>query len=914
MNRRTGGGDTGSDRFSFRSRSFRLCGVAVFFSPLLVLFLIASPAIATPRSIEKIEIDGLSSISKRELLDLLDIKVGEVLDPAKVTTGIKRAFLKGIFEDIEVFADDERTQVRVLVTEKDRIRNISVTGNDHCSTREIRKLFLMKEGQVLRYDLLDGAARQMEKALAERGFPAASVSAALSPTSKPYEKDLTITVREGKPLRVERMTVNGVPAEEVSRVMSIAEGKIYDQEVLKKDLEKVREYYRGQGYLNPKVSFQFQEGRLDIDVVKGKKLVVTFEGNTAFSSKRLLKEVPFFEAGEMRDDLVEDARRKIVSLYHTKGYAFAQVAPVIPEATEKAGDTIEIKFFIFEGERVRVGALTFSGMTLPDKNLKEVLPMKEGDDYNPELLSSDVDVVREFYIALGYLSVDVESPQVVIEKNKAMMTISVKEGPRTLIDKVKITGGSSVSLEEMRKAIRLKAGDPYNEVDIADARSRLSDIFLEKGFLDVQINARVEFSSEGAQLTFEVQEGERTFFGKTIITGNVSTKREVIERELLHKESEPFNAALLTKERQKLYKLGLFTEVRIEGLDRYDHQRDIRIDVVEGDAGSVDFGFGYSNYSQFTVVVDVGYKNLFGMNRQLSLRLGYNLLERLYSLNYYDPWFLNRQLQLRDTVFYTDKEEKNIDTGVILYKDRKYGFSIGVAKQYTDTLKGELSYEYVLADTYDVQPDMILTDNDTGKITIASLKPAITYDTRDNPFDPRNGILVGLTMKLASSAFLSQVNFDKVVFNSSVYHEISKPFVLATAFRLGVSQGFGPTTILPLIERFFLGGRTTNRGYAQDTLGPRGEQGDPTGGNAFVETNLELRTALGRGIGLVTFLDSGNVWQKVEDMDLSLRSAAGLGLRYDTPVGPIRLDYGYKLKKEEGLSKGELFFSIGQAF
>jgi outer membrane protein insertion porin family len=508
----------------------------------------------------------------------------------------------------------------------------------------------------------------------------------------------------------------------------------------------------------------------------------------------------------------------------------------------------------------------------------------------------------------------VELPQVVIEKNKAMITISVKEGPRTLIDKVKITGASTASLEEMQKAIKLKGGDPYNEVDIADARSRLADIFFEKGFLDVQINARVEFTSEGAQLTFEVQEGEKTFFGKTIITGNVSTKREVIERELLHKEAEPFNSALLTKERLKLYKLGLFTEVRIEGLDRYDHQRDIRIDVVEGDAGSVDFGFGYSNYEQFTVIVDVGYKNLFGMNRQVSLRLGYNLLERLYSLNYYDPWFLDRQLQLKDTVFYTDKEEKNIDTGVILYRDRKYGFSFGVAKQYTDTVKGEVAYEYVLADTYDVQPDMILTGDDTGKITIASLKPAITYDTRDNPFDPRNGVLVGLTMKLASSAFFSQVNFDKVIFNSSLYHEISKTCVLAAAFRLGVAQGFGPSTILPLVERFFLGGRTTNRGYAQDTLGPRGALGDPTGGNAFVETNLELRTALGKGIGLVTFLDSGNVWQKVGDMDLSLRSSAGLGLRYDTPVGPIRLDYGYKLKREEGLSRGELFFSIGQAF
>jgi outer membrane protein insertion porin family len=117
-----------------------------------------------------------------------------------------------------------------------------------------------------------------------------------------------------------------------------------------------------------------------------------------------------------------------------------------------------------------------------------------------------------------------------------------------------------------------------------------------------------------------------------------------------------------------------------------------------------------------------------------------------------------------------------------------------------------------------------------------------------------------------------------------------------------------------LVERFFLGGRSTLRGYAQDTVGPLGSNFDPTGGNAFIETNLELRTSLGKGIGLVTFLDSGNVWQKASEIDWSLKHTVGAGVRYDTPVGPLRLDYGYKLKSVPGLSRSEIFFSIGQAF
>ena len=139
--------------------------------------------------------------------------------------------------------------------------------------------------------------------------------------------------------------------------------------------------------------------------------------------------------------------------------------------------------------------------------------------------------------------------------------------------------------------------------------------------------------------------------------------------------------------------------------------------------------------------------------------------------------------------------------------------------------------------------------------------------------------------------------------------------MLAVAFRFGLAQAWDSSSrILPLTERFFLGGRSTVRGYAQDTVGPLGSNSNPTGGNAFIQTNLELRTSVWKGLGVVTFLDSGNVWQKIGDIDWSLKHTVGAGLRYDTPVGPFRLDYGYKLKKVTGLNRSEIFFSIGQAF
>jgi outer membrane protein insertion porin family len=898
-------GPFGGLRFSL------LSAILIWSAFSLAVSSLSAAETAPAGAIKEIGIEGLSSLGRNELLDLLDLRVGDVLEPRKLSNGIKRAFLKGIFDEIEVHADDGRGRVVVRVKERDRIRKIAITGNESFSDREIKTILPLKEEQVVRPELFDDAVRHLKEALAERGFPDATASIETSPGSGPYLKDLTVTVREGKPLRIERISVRGADQDEVRGVMRILEGEPYDLQILQRDKERIRRYYKKDGYINPLVTYLFSDGVLVVEVTKGTKLIVSFEGNTVFNSDKLMKEMPFAESEVVRDDLTEDAARKITSLYYGKGYASAQAIPLKPAAT---GDTVHLTFYIFEGEHTKVGALHLPGLTLPEKNLKDVLPLKEGDDYNPELLSSDTDVVREFYIALGYLAVEVGSPEVKMEKDAAVITIPVKEGPRTLISRVEITNARAIPLEEIRKTIGLNQDGPYNEVDIADARLRVLDLYQERGFLDASIRTKADLAGEKAQITFEIQEGEKTFFGRTIVTGNTGTRIAVVERELLHKEGAPFSYSLLAKERQKLYKLGLFSNIRIEPMEEYDHRRDIHIDVTEGNAGSVEFGFGYSNFDKFTGFVDIGYKNLFGMNRQASLRIGHNSLERLYALSYLEPWFLGKQLQLKGTLFYNERDEKNIDTKVIMYRYKRRGLTLGLEKQYTSTLRGELYYEIVLADTSDVQPDIILTDKDAGRLVISSIRPGITYDTRDNPFDPRNGILLALTAKMASAALFSEASFVKVVFSGSFYHELSKRFVFAAGVRSGVARAWDSSEILPLAERYFLGGRNTVRGYAQDTLGPRGFAGNPTGGNAFIQTNLELRTSLGKGLGLVTFLDSGNVWHKTGDIDWSLKHAVGAGLRYDTPVGPLRLDYGYKLRREEGLSRSEIFFSIGQAF
>ena len=880
------------------------------------LFLIAYffPSEVTCETVAEIEINGLYSITKEELLYLLDIKPNSTIDREGIRHGIKRAFLKGIFEDISVeTTDGEQAKVMITVKERDFIDKVSVDGGHDLSGRFIRNNFPLREGQIMRQDLIESAVKTLKHEIARRGYPHSNINVKIEKSKKPYRVTLHLQIHTGDPEMIKEIVISG-GSDETKGLMRLSEGDIYDQIELEKDIKRIKTHYREEDYFNPRIGpLTFTDGVLKIPVDPGKRLLISTEGNSVLSTRTLRKEMPFFEAENFNDDLVEEAVSKILSLYHAKGYPFAQVAPVI---TVK-DDLISLHFFIFEGKKVKVRAISFSNVSLPEKNLKEVMSLKEGGLYNPDIVYDDKETLIELYNALGYLSASVDEFEAKYDESSQDMSINIKisEGAKTEIGKVDIIGARDVPEEEIMDTIRIKTGDPYNEVDISDARYRILQLYNSRGFVDALVSVKREIEGQTVSLTFQIQEGELTFFGKTVVSGNYRTRYEVIERELKHDEKMPFDYNILAKGRQGIYKLGLFTDIDVEVLDRYDHTRDTLIKVNEGNAGAVEFGFGYADYEKLRGFFDLSYRNLWGMNRQASLRLELSSLENRAILQYLEPWFFGKQIPFRFFLLYEDREEINTDTGDTLYRLNRYSASAGIEKKLSNLLKAELYYEFSLVDTFDVRPDVVLTKEDTGTLAISALKPGIVYDTRDNPFDPKKGILSGISLKAASPLLLSETNFLKLLFQGNSYHQMDKRFVLALSFRGGLAWGYHGTGELPIVERFFLGGRTTVRGYKQDTLGPKGSDGNPTGGNAFLCGNIELRSYLGKGIGIVTFLDGGNVWQKVEDMKLDdMKYTTGLGLRYNTPVGPLRVDYGHKLQREKGESAGELHFAIGHAF
>ncbi|GBD98323.1 outer membrane protein assembly factor BamA precursor [bacterium BMS3Abin07] len=895
----------------------------------LALFLtIITPAvrtgIAADGMIREIRIEGLHRMKKADFLELFGIHVNNRLDKESVRKGIKRVFLTDRFKDIVVMTDDNDPSIVIIrVKEKYIVRDIKVKGLVNLRERDVLKYFSIKSNDYLETSRLEPAVRRLEKKLAGIGYPEAKVSYSINYSDSDHTVLIKLSIKEGQPLIIKKIHIHGIHGEgEVDRallILKIFTGDVYNRSYIADRLKKLRRRYRDDGYISPAIGpFTFENGVLSIDVALGDLLNVKFKGNAYYTSARLMEETLFSDTESVSNEVIEDSSERILKLYHKSGFVFAQVAPVIKETKGLK----EVLFFIYEGVQVEINKINIQGNSIGDKLIKGILSLKEGEYFNPDMIDTDRETLTEFYSALGFREIKINDFKYKYNRSKTevQLFINLTEGSQTLIGGIYFQGNHIISANEIIGVTNLRPLMPYNEITVYDARYSIMHAYKRRGYLDVTVKIERRFSSNRAYVKFIINEGERYYFGYTIVRGNRYVNSEVITRELLNRKGEPFNLTLLRKNTQRLYKLGLFSNVNYRIIDDSDRSRSVILNVRESDAGTVEFALGYGDYEKMRGYIDISYRNLFGMNRQANVRAELSTLYEKFIIGVFEPWLYRFRgayspLSLRLNLIKEQRTEKNIDTGKVKYKVNRYSATGNIGMSFTDKLKGEMLYRYSIVRTSDVQPDIILSRDDTGTLSISSIRPGIIFDSRNNPFNPTKGILAGLSFEIASRYMASETEFTKTVLNVSLYQRIIKRLVIAGSIRGGIADTLGKTTEIPLIERFFLGGRNTVRGYAQDSLGPKGKDGNPIGGKVFLMNNLELRTVLGWNFGLVFFLDGGNVWLDKSDFTLNgYKFTYGTGLRYMTPVGPVRLDYGYKLDREEGESAAEIHFSIGHAF
>jgi outer membrane protein assembly complex protein YaeT len=560
---------------------------------------------------------------------------------------------------------------------------------------------------------------------------------------------------------------------------------------------------------------------------------------------------------------------------------------------------------------------------------------KRGDPYNEPTLQEDLLRIRKYYFDRGFLETTarVEQVQENAEANTVTIAIAIDEGPPTQVGEVRLSGTIPPELSPVQPliaALPLQAGQRLNKADLDRSKELLLTRLHNATYARAEVipDTTVDQEAHTAVVTFELHPGAPTVFGDIAIEGEELVNERAIRRQLLIRRGDPYQAKELQESVDAVYGLGMFQAVtpRVLNPDEQGAPLDIEISVRERKPHSIQLGFGFSTVEQFRGEVQWTNRNLWDGAEQLRLSGKASSIQQEAEGRFVLPYFLMRRTSFTQTAF--ARNQPRIDQGLLPLGGTFFGiedttpsysqFSVGtesrVRHAFSRRLSGSGGLEFSRHVFSDVDPDLIGTgvaENNTLFIQLAELK----WDTSDSLLNPTRGVVLRGELDHSTSALISTESFFKLLLEARHYYPIRETLILASRLSIGGIKPYADSTTVTSNVRFFAGGPGSIRGYAPNRVGPLDSKGRPIGGGSLLVGGVELRFPISGDLGGVIFVDAGNVYSALPGYDLGdLRVGMGPGIRYNTPVGPFRLDFGVAVNPRSGDPFGRLDFSIGQAF
>lgn len=732
--------------------------------------------------------------------------------------------------------------------------------------------------------------------------------------------------------------VEGEPdPEELRGGLKLKEGRPLTRALLTEAEEKLRLDLARRGYLESRVETKVEtaeEGAVVVFEVKaGRRYQVVFENADKEAEALRGHLAPLWAESLFSEDLVEDARGAVGDFFRQRGYYNAYVA--LGEGDPR--ETGTIRFLVDRGPLVKVSEVRIEGNeVLPEDRIRRSMLTQASSLgsqlsrtffrtrrglLDPRTLDEDAAAVARLYRESGYLDARVDIvPLVPVEGDQAIVVVRIEEG-----DPTRVTRVSFVGLEALRPEHR-RWRDLRRHIDLPDDRLLTQSLPLslersavrwmdEKGYPEARAKVTIHAEEEGARIDLELLPGDYQVVGPVSIEGNRVTKEKVIRRELALEEGEPLTRADLLESQHRLYRTGLFASVRLETQPAEPGQapeiRPILVSVQEGSRYTSLYGVGYDTEEGPRVTFGLTDGNFLGRDHVASGQIRYGSLERRAVLTWEQPRFFGTRLESLVSAFGLIEKRESFDL-------RRVGTTAQLTKKHRRDLTSFLNYrlDQIRVTDLEISLDEFLDEEPRlDPIRLGSLGYALAFDQRDNPFTSRKGLFTSFEARLFARPLASERDFWKLSAQGS-WFQPGGPFTLATGLRLGFARPFGKTELVPIAERYFAGGASTIRGFERDTVGPKDPvTGNPLGGEGLFIFNQEARFPIWKSFHGALFVDVGNVYLRLGDFDLGdLRYTTGLSLRLGTPVGPLRVGYGYKLNRREGESKGEWYLALGQAF
>jgi outer membrane protein insertion porin family len=613
--------------------------------------------------------------------------------------------------------------------------------------------------------------------------------------------------------------------------------------------------------------------------------------------------------------------------------ACASRGPQVPES-DLGAMRPEVRELTFRGNKA------FSVWTLRKEMETKSRPFlqfwKRGSDYNSSTLEADVLRLRKFYFDRGFLgtTIRIAKVQEYSEENAVSLEVEIEEGQPTVVKSVHIAGTVPPELPSKKvllAALPLRPGKPINKERFDKSKSKLLLRLQNSGYARAQVvpNTEVDAEHHEAIITYTLEPGQRAYIGGISVEGSDRVPEYVIRRQLDIEQGDAYSVKALKDNQIRLYDLGMFRSVtpRLMNINETGTPLDIEFEVHERKPRTFQLGIGASSVESMRYEVKWTHRNLFKEAERLSLLARISGILQGMEAELDEPYFLNRDTSLTHKLFILNNKRIDTDPFGILDSifdivDPQPGYSLltiggesRIEHDFSKRLAGILGIELTQNDFYDIDPSLVedLESVEDNKLFIQFGE--LEWNSRDDNLNPTRGELLRAKIDHSNTSLLSDVNFAKLTLEGRYYLQFLWRTVLATRLKVGSIEPYGETQDVPSNVRFFAGGPGSVRGFSLNRVGPLDASGNPLGGSSLLEGSLELRFPLPDGFSGALFVDFGNVWSTPFTYRLDdLRYAAGPGIRYLTPVGPLRLDIGFIIDRREGENFGRFEFSIGQAF
>ncbi|HOW42260.1 MAG TPA: outer membrane protein assembly factor BamA [Candidatus Omnitrophota bacterium] len=682
---------------------------------------------------------------------------------------------------------------------------------------------------------------------------------------------------------------------------------------------------------------------------------VTFSGNKQFTLKQLesivkevrkdkaevLVEVPEDGAfaskeGQFLDQLnLDDDVRAITRAYERKGYNQIQVTHTsdVDLATNKA----RVVFKIIEGKKKRIKVIYVEGNnTFPDNRILKLIKTKKAWLFNPGILkddvfSEDIDRIKSFYQREGFTDVTVDSEMKTDPRGRFWyISLKIQEGKRYYVGTLTVKGNVDVPEQLILSKVEQSLPDKIFSADRLDEDiMSIQSVYFDRGYIAARVDPATSLNPETGKvdIQLQVQENEIAYVNKINIRGNIKTKDLVIRREMRIKPGERFDGDKLRRSKERLQNLGYFEEVSYDTEDTGEpNKKDLIVDVKESKTGAFSFGGGYSSVDNLVGFLEVEQKNFdwknwpyfTGAGQDLKARASFGSYSQGYELSFTEPWMFDYPVSFGFDL-YKHSREREEDTGYG-YDEDVTGGDLRLGKELSEYVRANLTYTYDTIKITNISTDATQDlKAEEGTNQVSSMEFGLSFDNRDNVFDPTRGDLLTGSMQVAGGPFGGDKEFWKFFGRESHYLKLFKRAVVEFKGRVGLADTYEDSERIPIYERFFAGGAYTVRGYRERKVGPVDSvSGDPLGGEALLVGNIEYLYPVVNFMKLALFYDVGNVWSRSSDLGSGgFKSSYGFGMRLKTPIGPVMLDYGIPLNKESGRDKkdsGRFHFSMSHGF